>query len=104
MAATRKRVTKRRGISRIDQESTRTHGWFVRVGYYETRNGSYKARHTKFFGDVGHGGKAKALKSAEAFVLSVDKKKPAKATAAKKATPRAKAKKKTARKGMKRAA
>jgi hypothetical protein len=89
MAATRKRTVKRRGISRIDQESTRTHGWFVRVGYFETKNGTYKAKHTKFFGDVGHGGKAAALKAAESFVRSVDKKKPAKAAKA----PKAKAKK-----------
>lgn len=77
MAATRKRVSKRRGISRIDQESTRTHGWFVRVGYYETKGGAYKAKHTKFFGDVSHGGKNGALAAAEKFVRSVDKKKPA---------------------------
>jgi hypothetical protein len=74
----RKRGTvRRRGISRIDQESTRTHGWFVRVGYYETKEGSYRAKHTKFFGDVSNGGKAKALKAAEKFVGSVDKKKKA---------------------------
>jgi hypothetical protein len=91
MAATRKRAVKRRGISRIDQESTRTHGWFVRVGYFETKNGTYKAKHTKFFGDVGHGGKNSALKAAENFVKMVDKKKPAKA--AKKAPAKAKAKK-----------
>src|SRR5258706_14824160 len=64
---------RRRGISRIDQESTRTHGWFVRVGYYETKQGSYRARHTKFFGDVSNGGKNKALKAAEAFVAKVSK-------------------------------
>ena len=75
----RKRSTvKRRGISRIDQESTRTHGWFVRVGYYETRAGTYRAKHTKFFGDVTYGGKKKALVAAEAFVKLVDRKKGAK--------------------------
>ena len=75
--AKKKRATKsgKRGISRIDQESTRTHGWFVRVGYYETKDGSYRAKHTKFFGDVSNGGKAKALKAAEKFVNSVAKKK-----------------------------
>ena len=79
-APKKKRAAKstRRGISRIDQESTRTHGWFVRVGYYETKEGSYRAKHTKFFGDVSNGGKAKALKAAEKFVASVSKKKPAK--------------------------
>lgn len=73
MAKTRKKRGSRRGISRIDQESTRTHGWFVRVGYYETKNGSYRAKHTKFFGDISHGGKRKGLKAAEAFVKLVDK-------------------------------
>jgi len=66
-------TVRRRGISRIDQESTRTHGWFVRVGYYETRQGTYRAKHTRFFGDVSNGGKAKALKAAEAFVKKVAK-------------------------------
>jgi hypothetical protein len=78
MAKTRKpRAAKsgRRGISRIDQETTRTHGWFVRVGYYEDKQGTYRARHTKFFGDVSHGGKKKALAAAERFVKQVDRQK-----------------------------
>ena len=65
--------SRRRGISRIDQPSKRTHGWFVRVGYHERRDGSYGPRHTKFFGDASHGGKGKALKAAEKFVASVTK-------------------------------
>lgn len=77
MAKTKKRAAKsgRRGISRIDQESTRTHGWFVRVGYYEDKQGTYRARHTKFFGDVSNGGKKKALLAAERYVKQVDRKK-----------------------------
>jgi len=77
MAKTKKRAAKsgRRGISRIDQESTRTHGWFVRVGYYEDKQGTYRARHTKFFGDVSNGGKKKALAAAERYVKQVDRKK-----------------------------
>ena len=62
------RPAARRGISRIDQESTRTHGWFVRVGFYERKDGTYVPRHTKYFGDFTHGGKTKALKAARAFV------------------------------------
>jgi hypothetical protein len=58
----------RRGISRIDQPSTRTHGWFVRVGFYERKDGTYVPRHTKYFGDFTHGGKTKALKAARLFV------------------------------------
>jgi hypothetical protein len=68
---TRKRRSTRHGISRIDQPSTRTHGWFVRVGYRKRRDGSYGAKHTKFFGDVSHGGKNRALKAAEKFVAGV---------------------------------
>jgi len=60
-----------RGISRIDQPSTRTHGWFVRVGWHMRRNGSYGPRHTRFFGDVSHGGKRKALLAAQRFVKKV---------------------------------
>lgn len=60
-----------RGLARIDQPSTRTHGWFVRVGYYRRRDGSYRARHTKFFGDATYGGKRKGQRAAEAFVAKV---------------------------------
>ncbi len=73
MKKRRASTSRRRGISRIDQPSKRTHGWFVRVGYHERRDGSYGPRHTKFFGDAGHGGKAKALKAAEKFVASVSR-------------------------------
>lgn len=66
-------TSSRRGISRIDQAEKRTHGWFVRVGYHERRDGTYGPRHTKFFGDSGHGGKAKALRAAERFVASVSR-------------------------------
>ena len=58
------RPQKHRGISRIDQASTRTHGWFVRAGFYKLRNGTYAPRHRKFFGDVTHGGKKKSLTAA----------------------------------------
>ena len=67
------RKTGRRGISRIDQPSTRTHGWFVRVGFYERRDGTYVPRHTKYFGDFTHGGKARALKAAQAFVQKLSR-------------------------------
>lgn len=63
----------RRGICRIDQPSTRTHGFFVRVGWYRRRNGSYGPRYQGFFGDVSHGGKRKALLAAEAFVRKIPK-------------------------------
>ena len=62
------------GISRIDQASTRTHGFFVRVGYHRTRDGKWRPKQRSFFGDAGHGGKAKALKAATKWLKSVSKK------------------------------
>jgi uncharacterized protein YbjQ (UPF0145 family) len=62
------------GISRIDQESTRTHGYFVRLGYRRTREGAWRPKHRQFFGDVTHGGKAKGLKAAIKWLKGVLKK------------------------------
>ena len=62
------------GISRIDQATTRTHGFFVRVGYHRTRDGAWRPKHRSFFGDASHGGKGKALKAAEKWLKSVSKK------------------------------
>jgi len=59
------------GISRIDQPSTRTHGWFVRAGFYRVKKRIYAPRHRKFFGDVTHGGKRGSLKAAQAYLASV---------------------------------
>jgi hypothetical protein len=98
MATSRARSTHRRGISRIDQPSTRTFGWFVRLGWHVRRDGSYGPKHTKFFGDAGNGGKQKALKAAQSFVAKVEKKAPKRAVARKSA-----AKKKVTRKARKRA-
>ena len=79
--AARKTATKRRsgattvpGISRIDQESTRTHGYFVRVGYHRTKEGAWRPKHRSFFGDAGHGGKDKALKAATKWLKEAAKK------------------------------
>ena len=69
------KTTRRRshypGISRIDQPSTRTHGWFVRAGFYRVKKRIYAPRHRKFFGDVTHGGKRGSLKAARAYLASV---------------------------------
>ena len=78
MAAKRSRTNRPRGLSRIDQPSTRTFGWFVRVGYHERRDGSYGPKHTKFFGDASHGGKKKSLVAAEKFIRSIGTSKPKK--------------------------
>lgn len=79
-AASRKPAGKRKGgttsvpgISRIDQESTRTHGYFVRVGYHRTAEGSWRPKDRAFFGDAGHGGKEKALKAAMKWLKDAQK-------------------------------
>src|SRR5256714_8956965 len=72
MKKTRSQPVRRRGISRIDQPSTRTHGWFVRVNYRGRRDGSYGPRHQKFFGDATYGGKSKALPAAQAYRAAVE--------------------------------
>ena len=58
------------GVSRIDQESTRTHGYFVRVGYHRTKEGAWRPKHRAFFGDASHGGKDKAFKAAVKWLKS----------------------------------
>lgn len=68
---TRSRSGRRRGISRIDQPSTRTHGWFVRAGFYTRSDGASAPRHRKFFGDVTYGGKRRALKAAAEYLAIV---------------------------------
>lgn len=60
------------GITRIDQEVTRTHGWVGRMGYRRTANG-WRPKFKKFFGDFTHGGPADALKAAEAWLRRTKK-------------------------------
>jgi hypothetical protein len=55
------------GISRIDQPTTRTHGYFVRVGYRKTAKG-WRPKASAFFGDASHGGKSSALRAAERWL------------------------------------
>ena len=64
---TARRQTVSPGISRIDQDSTRTHGFVVRLGYSRTSSGGWRPRHQAFFGDATHGGKRGALRAAEAW-------------------------------------
>jgi hypothetical protein len=52
--------TKHKDISRIDQETKRTHGWYVRVRYFGTT-------HSKFFSDGKCGGKYSSLLAAIAW-------------------------------------
>jgi hypothetical protein len=73
MKKTRARPVGRRGISRIDQPSTRTHGWFVRANFHKRPDGSYGPRHRKFFGDASYGGKTRALRAAREYRASVER-------------------------------
>lgn len=61
------------GISRVDQKSTRTHGYVGRLGYRQTETG-WRPAHKAFFGDASHGGPAGALKAAEAWLKQVRRK------------------------------
>ena len=71
----RKRASgaKRPGISRIDQESTRTHGFFARFGYARDKSGTWRPKHRAFFGDASHGSKKKALAAAEAWLTKIER-------------------------------
>ncbi|EKD40890.1 MAG: hypothetical protein ACD_74C00137G0008 [uncultured bacterium] len=55
-----KQTEKHQHIARIDQESKRTHGWYVRV-WFKGKN------HPKFFSDLLHGGRDRSLSAAIAW-------------------------------------
>ncbi len=73
MTKTRSQPIRRRGISRIEQSSTRTYGWFARADFYKRRDGTYVPRHRKFFGDVTYGGKRRALRAAQEYLAKLDR-------------------------------
>ena len=73
MKKSRTKAKRRRGISRIDQPSTRTYGWFVRAGFYKRKDGTYAPRHRRFFGDRTHGGKRRALRAAEQYLAKIER-------------------------------
>ena len=58
------------GISRVDQEATRTYGYVVRVDYKRT-DGGWRPKHTAFFGDATHEGPDGALDAAESWLRSL---------------------------------
>lgn len=64
--AKKRRATRHKGISRIDQPEKHTHGWYVRVRYA----GNQVA---KFFPDKLNGGQRKALAAAVAFRDATEK-------------------------------
>ena len=73
MKRRRPRRIRRRGISRIDQPSTRTHGWFVRAQFRNRPDGTNAPRHQKFFGDYTYGGKQAALRAAKEYLALVQR-------------------------------
>jgi len=60
-------LQKQKDIARIDQESKRTHGWYVRVRFQGKT-------HSKFFSDKKCGGRYSSLLSAIAWRDSTEKK------------------------------
>lgn len=58
--------TKHKDIARIDQETKRTHGWYVRVSFHGKIN-------SKFFSDKKCGGKNSSLLSAIAWRDNTEK-------------------------------
>ncbi len=71
-AARSRSTAKVPGISRIDQASTRTFGWFCRVGYRPTPTGT-RPKFTAFFGDASNGGKKKAYNRAVLWLKTVER-------------------------------
>lgn len=53
-------LEKHKDVARIDQESKRTHGWYVRVRFYGKT-------HSKFFSDKKNGGRYSSLLAALAW-------------------------------------
>lgn len=60
------------GISRVDQDSTRTHGWVVRLNYEQTASG-WRPKHTAYFGDATHGGPNKSMAAAEEYLKKLQR-------------------------------
>lgn len=58
---------KHQHVSRIDQETKKTHGWYVRV-QFKGKN------HPKFFSDLLHGGRERSLQAAIAWRDATEKK------------------------------
>jgi len=60
------------GICRVDQASTRTFGYVVRVGHRRTPRG-WRPRFKAYFGDVSHGGKKNALAAAVDWLRALER-------------------------------
>jgi hypothetical protein len=60
------------GICRVEQPSTRTYGYVVRVGHRQSAKG-WRPRFTAYFGDFSHGGKKNALAAATRWLKTLEK-------------------------------
>jgi hypothetical protein len=58
------------GVCRVDQKSTRTFGYVVRVGHRNSPKG-WRPRFTSYFGDHSHGGKKSALAAAARWLQTL---------------------------------
>jgi hypothetical protein len=60
------------GICRVDQASTRTFGYVVRVGHRRSARG-WRPKFTAYFGDFTHGGRKHALAAATSWLRKLEK-------------------------------
>lgn len=60
------------GICRVDQTSTRTFGFVVRVGHRRSARG-WRPRFTAYFGDFTNGGKKQALAAAVKWLKTLER-------------------------------
>lgn len=60
------------GVCRVDQESTRTYGYVVRVGHRRA-GGVWRPRFTAYFGDFSYGGRKQALAAAARWLRILEK-------------------------------
>lgn len=60
------------GICRVEQPSTRTFGYVVRVGHRRSAKG-WRPRFTAYFGDFSNGGKKDALAAATKWLRTLER-------------------------------
>jgi len=60
------------GICRVEQPSTRTYGYVVRVGHRRSQRG-WRPKFTAYFGDFSNGGKKNALAAAVRWLKILEK-------------------------------
>jgi hypothetical protein len=60
------------GVCRVEQPSTRTFGFVVRVGHRASPKG-WRPRFTAYFGDHSHGGKKEALAAAVRWLKRLER-------------------------------